>query len=148
MRIARTARENLINDLTVYYNPDRTRGAISADTCQAALRRQDSVSIARYGRRAAGAELFLLDAVADDAMAEDVVQFWLVWCRIIRKMPQFSVFLDNMEIEPGDVIDITYPQLDNMSGYVCEVLKVKHVIGDAKRLDQLQIWAIENGARD
>lgn len=147
MRIARSSIANLVNDLTIYYDPDRTRGAVSADTCQAAQRHVAGTSIARYGRHTADRTLFTFDAVRADAMVTDVLQFYLAWLKIVRRMPQFAVFLDNLEIEPGDTIDLTHP-LDNMIKYPCEVLKTQHVLGDRGTVDHVIVWAIENGARE
>lgn len=147
MRIARSPAAGLVNDLTIYYDPDRTRGAVSADTCQGAQRYQSASSIARYGRKTGDRNLFTFDAVRAEAMVADLGDFYLAWLKVVRSMPQFAVFLDNMEIEPGDVIDITYP-LDAMAGYPCEVLKTQHVLGDRSQVDHLIVWAIENGARE
>lgn len=145
--ISRTPAEGLINDLTVRYAPDRTLGAVSATTCRSAIRREDDVSIARYGRRTGDTSQFVFDAVTKDAMAEDVLWFYLDWYGVVRRQQKFAVFLDNLEIEVGDVLDLTYP-LDGMAGTTVEVLKTQQVLGDRNRNDHLIVWSVENGARE
>jgi len=61
----------------------------------------------------------------------------------VRKMPTFGVFLDNIEIQPGDIIDVTHT-LDSMSGFITEVLKINHHIGNKSQIDWLEITGIEN----
>ena len=60
-----------------------------------------------------------------------------------------AVFLDNIEIEPGDVIDITH-RLDNMSGFKVEVVKMLHNLGSAQKgvIDHIELVCVENGAKN
>ena len=78
-------------------------------------------------------------------MAQDVGDFLKEYHCVVRTCPKFSVFLDNMEVEPGDVIDITH-DLDSMSGFTCEVQKIMHTLGSARRkvIDHLEISTVEN----
>lgn len=106
----------------------------------------DAVSVARYGtREPASAELFHFDAVVSGPMAEHVGDFWLEYLKGSRRLVRFSVFLDNCEIEPGDLLAVSHP-LDHLAGLVCEVIKVRYVPGSGRdrRMDTLEVLAVEN----
>lgn len=77
-------------------------------------------------------------------MARHVGAYLLDYHKCGRRMPHFGLFLDNMEIEPGDVIDITHP-LDAMTNLILEVQKIQHHIGSKQQIDWLEITGIENG---
>ena len=145
MHIERSAVAALINYFNIYYDLDFSKGR-SVDNCQAVKEFTDSASVTKYGQKEpTDPALFLFDAVSLDAMAEDVGDFYLEFQKMVRKIPQCEVFLDNMEVEQGDIVDLTHP-LDSMSGFACEVIKILHVLGSGKdkRIDRLKIIAIEN----
>ncbi len=147
--IERSPTDDIINYFNIYYNLDYSKDK-DITKCLAVKKLSDSTSISRYGQKElkesySGGNILLFDAVSDDTMAAHVGAFILEWFKSVRDIVHFAVFLDNMEIEPGDLGDITHA-LNSMSGFVCEVLKTKHVFGSAKanRIDHLQITAIEN----
>jgi len=147
--IERSPADNIINYFNIYYNRDFSKDK-NITNVESVLNFTDATSITRYGQKElkkafSGGNILLFDAVSDDTMAAHVGAFILEWYKYIRNIVHFSVFLDNCEIEPGDYIDITHA-LDSMSAFVCEVLKIKHILGSAKanRMDTLQITAIEN----
>ena len=145
MSVRRSCSDDIVNTFSVKYNPDLLQLG-SADCYQSTTNFADSTSVTRYGtREASSADLFNFDAVSSSAMAASVGQFWLDFLKISRRQPNFSVFLDNCEVEPGDIISVTHP-LDAMTGFVCEVLKVRNVLGSGrdKRMDCLEILAVEN----
>jgi len=142
----RSAVSDLVNYFNIHYDLDHSRG-FGKENCRAVKSFSDATSISRYGLREwkGDANLFLFDAVQDDAMANHVGAFWLDFLKLVRSMPNLDVFLDNMEIEPGDIIDLTH-DLDDMSSFVCEVLKIQHFPGSAlnNEIDHLKITAMEN----
>ncbi len=142
--ILRSPSDEIINLLNVCYELDLTRDAGDAQAYYGVWNIQNPLSITRYGQREwKGAQsLFLFDAVRDAAMAQDVGTFLVDYHMKARKMPNISVFLDNMEIEPADIIDITHP-LDNMVGFTVEVQKMLHHIGSVKEIDYLELVTIE-----
>jgi hypothetical protein len=145
--VCRSPVSDLMNSFVIRFDRDCRYDAGSTDSYCAAIAKSDATSISRYGRRdfLGDPTLFCFDAVIDSNMAEDVGDFLLAWHSVVRRMPEFAVFLDNMEIEPGDVIDITHP-LDGMTAFVCEVVKLRHVLGSARRnvIDNIEILAEEN----
>ena len=147
--IERSPADNIINYFNIYYNRDFSKDK-NITNVESVLNFTDATSITRYGQKElkqvfSGGNILLFDAVSNDTMAAHVGAFILEWYKYVRNIVHFAVFLDNCEIEPGDYIDITHA-LDSMSGFVCEVIKLKHVLGSAKanRMDRLEIIAIEN----
>lgn len=144
MRIRRTHGDDLVNAMTIRYDRDNGEDGSAPEQFTAAKKVSDATSIAAYGRRVYDGDLLMFDAVADATMAADVAAFLLAWHKQPRRILVFDVFLDSLEIEPADVIDITHP-LDALAGAVCEVMSVTHTIGSAEppQIDRLTIEALE-----
>jgi hypothetical protein len=147
MSVERSPTDEIINLFNINYDLDLTLSAGDPKSYRSALKFTDATSVSRYGTKEwkGGDDLFCFDAVRLAAMAQHVGDFLLDYHQRARKLPHFGVFLDNMEIAPGDIIDITHP-LDAMTAFVCEVQKVIHHIGNSKQIDWLEITAVENGA--
>jgi hypothetical protein len=143
--IQRSPSSEIINYLNLCYELDLTRDAADDQAYCGVWNIQNAASIALYGQREwkGDRSLFLFDAVRDPDMAEHVGLYLIDYHQQARRMPQISVFLDNMEIEPGDIIDITHP-LDNMGGFTVEVQKLLHHLGSRKQIDCIDIVAAEN----
>ena len=147
MSIIRSSTKDLINLCNIHYDLNHSHQSNEPKYFRAATRFTNSASVTKYGQKEwkGAKDMFLFDAVTTDAMALDVGTFLLSYHSTVRKMPRFSIFLDNMETEPGDIIDITHP-LDNMDGFVCEVLKINHILGSGMRkiIDHIKITGLEN----
>jgi len=147
MSIQRSSTVDLLNLFNLHYDLDHSKETDNPEDCFAVKQFTDATSITRYGQKEwrGTKNMFLFDAITSDAMALDVGTFLMSYHSVIRKMPRFAVFLDNMETEPGDIIDITHP-LDSMSSFVCEVLKINHNLGSARQevIDHIKITGIEN----
>ncbi len=155
--IQRSPTDDLINFFNIRYNKNHAIETRHYDmepgegreyeNYKAIKQFSDSTSITKYGKQEwhGAGDIFLFDAVTSDAMVQHVGDFLLSYHAVIRKMPNFAVFLDNMEVEPGDIIDITHP-LDSMSNFTCEVLKTIHTLGSGRKkiVDNIKIIAIEN----
>ena len=148
--IKRSRSEDIVNYLNIFYDLDFSADKSAdriAENCRGVEILSDSTSISRYGQRTLGhdRDLLVFDAVSNATMANHVGTFYLDFLKAVRKVIEFGVFLDNMEIEPADIIDITH-DLDSMVGYVIEVLKINRVIGSGKdkRMDCLKITSIQN----
>ena len=145
--VQRSARIDLINQFNIYYNKDHSKEGNNPETYKSVKAFSDGTSITRYGTRTynGGADLFCFAAVSLDAMAQCVGSFLRDYHSTVRRIVRFGVFLDNMEIEPGDIIDVTH-DLDAMTGFVCEVQKILHHLGSGKKnvIDHLEIIAVEN----
>ena len=149
MSIQRSSTDDLINFFNIWYDLDHSKESGSTKDCRAVKPFSDATSITRYGQREwTGAKnLFLFDAVTDAAMIAHVGAFLLDYHKLVRNGPDFAVFLDNMETEPGDIIDITH-SLDSMNSFACEVLKIMHTLGSAKSnvIDHVQVIAADNSS--
>lgn len=147
MSVERSTTTDLINLFNIHYDRDHSQESNAAKYYQAVKKFSDSTSISTYGQREwkGRSDIFLFDAVTLAAMAQHVGDFLLDYHKTVRKMPHFGVFLDNMEIEPADIIDVTHP-LDSMTGFTCEVLKILHHLGSARKnvIDHLEIVTVEN----
>jgi len=143
--VERSTATEIINLLNIYYELDLTKDSGDSQAYFGVWNITNATSITRYGQREwkGAGDLFLFDAVRDADMAQDVGLFLVDYHMQARKMPHFGVFLDNMEIEPGDIIDITHP-LDAMAGFTAEVQKIMHHLGNAKQIDYVEIVAVEN----
>jgi hypothetical protein len=143
--VTRSATGDLINLFHVYYDKDHAAGGNSPENYLSALKFQCGNSIAKYGQTEWQGDqtLFCFNAVTLDAMAEDVGNFLRQYHSTVRRIVRFGVFLDNLEVEPGDIIDLTH-DLDAMTGFTCEVLKCVHHLGSKDRIDWLEIQAVEN----
>jgi hypothetical protein len=147
MSIERSPTTEIINLFNINYDLDCAKAMTDPKSYNAALKFTDDTSVMRYGTREwqGQSDLFCFDAVRLAAMAQHVGDFLLDYHQRARKMPHFGVFLDNMEIAVGDIIDLTHP-LDAMAGFIVEVQKITHHIGSATQIDWLEILAVENGA--
>ena len=147
MSIQRSSTDDLINLFHLWYDLDHSKESGNTKDCRAVKKFDDATSIARYGQHEwTGAEnLFLFDAVTNAAMIAHVGAFLLDYHKLVRNGPDFAVFLDNMEAEPGDIIDITH-SLDSMDSFACEVQKIMHTLGSAKNnvIDHIKMIAAEN----
>ena len=144
--VSRSPSTAIINLINIFYDLDNTQDNGSSGDYWAGIALTDATSIARYGQKEwkGNADIFLFDAVRLTAMASHVGNYYLSYHKRARRMPQFGVFLDNMEIEAGDIIAVTHP-LDAMSGFIVEVQKIIHHIGSTKQIDWLEITTVENG---
>jgi hypothetical protein len=145
MSIERSPTGEIINTLNIGYDLNLSESPGSLKSYRSALPLTNSTSITRYGTRTwqGSEDVFCFNAIRLAAMASHVGAFLLAYHCRVRKMPTFGVFLDNIEIQPGDIIDVTHT-LDSMSGFVAEVLKINHHIGNKSQIDWLEITGIEN----
>jgi len=144
--VERSAFEDLINYFNICYDRDHSAENNIAQNYAANKTFSDATSISRYGQQewTGSADVFLFDAVASESMVSHVGAFLLDYHKAVRKMPQLSVFLDNCEIEPGDIITVNH-DLDAMIDFGVEVLKIIHSMGSARSntIDHLQITGAE-----
>jgi hypothetical protein len=147
--VSRSPAEDILNRINAAYNRDCALSWDDPASYSGSVRKEDATSQTRYGVREWTGErgLFCFFAVTSATMAGHVAQALLDFHRRARRIVRFSVFLDNSEIEPGDVIDVTH-DLDSMSGFVVEVLKTVHRLGSAKKgvMDTVEVVGIENAA--
>jgi hypothetical protein len=149
LSVQRSPVAEIINLFYIYYDLDITKSASDPASYNSALQFTDAASVALYGMQewTGSADLFCFDAVNLDAMAQDVGNFLIGWHKRSRKMPTFGVFLDNMDINVGNNIDLTHP-LDAMNGFIVEVLKLIYHLGSGseKQIDWIEITGIENAS--
>lgn len=108
LRLSRTPIEELINKIDLYYGRDwsRSRGR---DAFNKISKASDAASIAKYGKRE-DEDRFWYDFIAADnsAMADDLRDFWLARLKEPARIVECDVFLDQLELLPGDVVAFDY----------------------------------------
>jgi len=150
--VGRTGTGELINRLTVHYRPDHSRRTgltgdymEAVDASDAYPAGGDPASVAAYGPRCP-ARPYLFGFVTDGAMAFDLRDFYIARFKDVKRHLAFSVFLDNLDIEEGDIVglDYTSPAFD-ISGALFYVEDTAFMPGSAVdgRPDQMRVTARE-----
>ncbi|QPJ64582.1 MAG: hypothetical protein G3M78_03895 [Candidatus Nitrohelix vancouverensis] len=130
--------ENIVNVIDLKYKRDWSE----ADEPYAAIASvSDADSIARYGRREKP-DAFQFDWLRDSAMAEDLANFYLHEYAEPMDVYEFELFLDHMELERGDVLQIN-PPIHELDSVLCVALGVGRVLGSgkARRMDSVPVTA-------
>lgn len=106
LKIIEANQNELVNKLFLRYNkdlgvlPDRASWFNLYNT-------SDATSITKYGTRERP-ELFLFEFVNDQTTAESVGAYYLASFKDARRYVQSTMFLDNLALEPYDVLNITH----------------------------------------
>lgn len=87
-------------------------------------------------------ELFSFDWTRSADQAADIAAFYLKELSVPMTIVEMEVFLDNLEIEKGDIIDITH-SFNNMSARKALVLEANHHLGsgNAGKMDSMTLIA-------
>jgi len=152
VRVTRTGRDELINKLDIHYRRDYTKGGNQPGdymslACASALypREGDPASVAAYGPRTLKRPC-LFGFVSGDAVAQDLREFCITRYKYVKRRVTFTIYLDNLELEPGDVIGIEYasPAFDlTGSVYTVEVVTLTPGSAVRSRPDEILIQARE-----
>ncbi|PIQ96548.1 MAG: hypothetical protein COV67_09050 [Nitrospinae bacterium CG11_big_fil_rev_8_21_14_0_20_56_8] len=136
-RAVRTAAVNLVNAIDLRYR----RRWSAAKEYSAVAQVADPDSMARHGRREQPGR-FEFDWVRDPAMAADLSAFYLDEFAEAVDIYDLELFLDNMELEAGDIIELNPPMFDLPKVYA-QVLGAGRVIGSgkARRMDSVPVTA-------
>lgn len=125
VKVQRSDVTDLINLFHIHYDKDHSIAGNVAGQYLGVKKFTDATSITRYGQREwTGKEnVFWFDAVTSSAMVADVGAYLLDYHEIVRKLPHFSVFLDNCELEPSDIIDVSHEIVRQALDYtICTVV--------------------------
>ncbi|MBI5694400.1 MAG: hypothetical protein HZC51_01500 [Nitrospirae bacterium] len=152
LKVSRTGREEVVNRLAVHYRLDLTKpggkpsGYLAvADSSAAYPGAGDTASVSLYGPRTVRKPT-LMDFVADDAMASDLRDFYISRFKDAGRRITMSLYLDNIELEEGDVVELDCPSSAmDFSGAMFHVEDVSFRPGSlaAARPDELQLRARE-----
>ncbi|MHB8174378.1 MAG: hypothetical protein ACYDFU_07985 [Nitrospirota bacterium] len=114
LKVARTARNGLINSLALHYQRDFIKGAKSAgylSVCSSSALYPyggDPVSVSKYGEMIP-VRTFFFDFVVSDSQASDLRDFYITRYKDIKRRIEFFTFLDCFGVEPGDIISFDWP---------------------------------------
>ena len=120
----RSPLNEVVNVIDLHYDRDWTNDGEEA--YKALEPGSDATSIGKYGERQKP-ELFFFDFVADQAMAADVLAFYLARLKDRKKEFYKELFLDNSDLTFGK--GFTLEPAENV---VCEVLKTNAYPGSGK----------------
>jgi len=134
--VGESPRDELINVINLCYKRDWSL-AEGRSAYQAILRDTDPVSIAAYGEKEQP-DLFLFDFVRDDAMAADLLAFFLARYAYLKKEITLEAFMVISDIEFAD--GVTLAALGNL---LCEVLKAGAAPGYKDSLDMINLTVRE-----
>jgi hypothetical protein len=151
--VRRTPVSEVINDVNVRYLRDfsKSRGANAYAKLQ---RVTDAASIASFGSRTSTGlggreadDLFMFDFVTDDGHALDLANFYLARFRNPTRRITVDVFLDQFEIDRGDVITIDYAvggiRFDALDGSArLLVERVVNLPGNATKADAVRLTCL------
>ena len=154
IKVQRTPVSEIINDVNVRYL--RNFGEPRGTDAYARLQRvTDATSIANYGDRTSSGltpgsvsdDLFMFDFVTGDAHAADLASFYLARFKTATRRVTIDTFLDQFELDRGDVVTITYAlagvtfdSLDGTANLLVE--RVTSSPGSAKRADTIQLTCL------
>ncbi len=134
IQVERTPNRNIVNAIDLRYKREWSSNeydAIEADS--------DTNSVTRYGRREKPND-FEYDWTRVQAQATDLIGFYLAQFKEPSDVLNLALFLDNIEVERGDILEVNTPthELVNLPALV---LGVGRQIGSGRgrRMDSLPI---------
>ena len=141
MGIARSDIEDIQNKLTGYYKRDYTKDGNLTEKYAGIETSEDPTSQTKYGPKVVDYELNFLRALAT---AQNLLSFYLGELKDIRRVFTFQTFLLSLELERGDIIDLTHT-LDSLSAQKAEVIGIEHIPGSGRdsEMDTIKITAQE-----
>jgi len=149
VKVTRTGRDGVVNVLTVHYKKDESGPASRylevLDSSSAYSSEGDPASVAVYGTRAPRRP-FALDFVRDLGTATDLRDYIITRYKDAGRCVEFTVFMDNADLEQGDFIEFDWNQSGiSFSGVLFEVESVRLKPGGfpAGRLDEARVYARE-----
>ncbi len=144
LRCERTPNRNIVNAIDLKYKRDWSLseyGSIESGS--------DADSVARYGRREKPDD-FEFDWTRIQTQAQDLVGFFLAQHKEPSDVLELELFLDNVELERGDLIKIS-PASHRISNLPALILGAGRIIGSGKanKMDSIpvtvQIMRIASG---
>ncbi len=124
VRARRSQFTDLVNRIELKYKYDP-----AGDSYPQACVIEDAVSQSLFGKREAPGE-FEFQWVRSADTARDLADFYLADRAYPSTFLTVDAFLDNMELERGDVVDFTHP-LNNMQSVIARVVDAERLIGSA-----------------
>ncbi|MGA2193083.1 MAG: hypothetical protein ABSG42_06880 [Nitrospirota bacterium] len=151
LEIGRTKKSDVINTLDIYYERNFSKGHTVKDFNSIASSSQlypiggDPTSVALYGQQSPTKQ-FLFDFILNSQAASDLRDFYITRFKDIKRVVTLTLFLDNFELEPGDIIDLDYPSgFSDFGGAMFRVDDVLLLPGSAVhgRADSITVRATE-----
>ena len=126
IQFQRTPFDGVVNHIELGYQRDWV-----ADHYRKIHVESDSGTIALFGKRERPGE-FLFNWCRDSVMAEDLAQFYLAELKAPQTLIDCAVFLDQLELERGDIVTVSHPLISGSSALHGIVLPGSHIPGSGK----------------
>jgi len=117
LRLSRTGMDEVVNDMKLFYDMDWARGRVSAANFKAVCDRSDAYpaggdmqSVSVYGPRERP-DMHLMEFIVDEAAAVDLRDFYITRYKDVKRHARFTLFMDNLELEAGDIISVEHAGL-------------------------------------
>lgn len=136
IKARRTLLSNVVNSIDLKYKKDWSAGNYAAVSSV-----QNPHSQGMYGIKQ-NPQLFEFNWTRSEAQAQNLAWFYLTEYARPLTIIEVEVFLDQLDVERGDIIDITH-SLDNMAGHKALVLEVNREMGSGKsqKMDTMTLIA-------
>jgi hypothetical protein len=139
LRAPKTGMDEIVNDLKAYYKMDWSKGDPSTNNCLGVCDSSatypaggDATSVGKYGLRMKP-DWQLFEFIALDAMMTSVRDFYIGKYKDRQRMPNWTGFMDCVEVERTDILDLTHNgAVYNFNALKVEVENVKYYPGSAK----------------
>ena len=133
LQFKRTPSDGVVNHIELGYRRDWT-----ADHYRNLHVESDSDVIGLFGKRERPDE-FLFDWCRDSEMAADLAQFYLAELKSPQTLIECAVYLDQLELERGDIVTVSHPLISGSNALHGIVLPGVHSPGSgkARRMDGL-----------
>lgn len=128
----KTAVDDIVNVINLRYGRDWTK-VDGDDAYKLVSSTSDATSIADYGTREKP-EFFRMDMVATQTMADSLRDFYLADLKRRKWLHEFEVFLDQAELEFGDIVTLGFA-----GNAVIELMQVGVVPGDTDQIDRIRM---------
>jgi hypothetical protein len=122
---------DLVNAIDLFYRKDWTTSESSASGYSASVSQSDPVSIAQHGERKKP-ETFLFSLVRADAMAADLVDFYIDRLSVPSTYYQMVLYLENFDLERNDVFKLSYEVFHRLRKTKMMIASINRIFGSGK----------------
>ncbi len=139
IQITRQRLADLVNSIQLFYQIDRVN---REQPYLASITSTDTDSITQHGKKE-NRELFQFDLVRNDAMAADLVAYYVSISAYPSSFYEFNAYLEQFDLEKEDVIEVTSAGFNQMRKVPMIIRAVNRIFGSGKnkQINHLRIIA-------
>lgn len=134
--------EEVINDMEVRYEFNYASvEEFTINKYKGIVTLENSGSQANYGVRRDVNGMFFLDKVRDDITANSVSNYYLAYFSSVKKLLKAVTFLDQIELEKHDIVNLTWP-LDSLVDSPHRVIAKNIIPGNKNNIDRVELFLL------